>query len=155
MRGRLLLAASLALSLPAYGQDSGHVRLTFNHVALSVADLDRSVDFYGGVLNLAEISRESRSAGVRWFALGEGNELHLISHEYFSGEAVRVNKAVHMALQTSQFNDLLILLDANGIAYGDWSGTPNAVQARSDGVRQVFLQDPDGYLIEINSVGDE
>ena len=155
IRADLLFAASLALAFPACGQDVGHVTLAFNHIALSVADLDRSASFYGGVLNLSELSRERRSTGVRWFSLGEGKELHLISHEYFSGEVVRVNKAVHFALATDRFEELLTLLQAKGIAYGDWSGTPKTIELRSDGVRQVFLQDPDGYWIEINSVGEK
>jgi catechol 2,3-dioxygenase-like lactoylglutathione lyase family enzyme len=155
MRLNLLLAASFALALPAHGQDGGQIPLTFNHFALSVKELDRSADFYGRVLNLPELSRGARSNGVRWFALGDGKELHLISPEYFRGDAVQINKAVHLALTTSRFDDMLKLLDSKGIAYGNWSGTPKAVEKRSDGVRQVFLKDPDGYWIEINSVAEQ
>jgi catechol 2,3-dioxygenase-like lactoylglutathione lyase family enzyme len=155
MRKGLLFAASLTLALAARGQESGELTLTFNHLALSVKDIDRSADLYGRVLNLRELSRGARSKGVRWFSLGEGKELHLISSEYYRGGSARINKAVHLALATHRFNDMLTLLDSKGIAYRDWSGTPKAVDKRSDGVRQVFLKDPDGYWIEINSVGEK
>jgi hypothetical protein len=80
-------------------------------------------------------------------------ELHLIAPEFFRGSAVQTNKAVHLALTTSRFDELVELLESKGVAYGNWDGTPKAIQKRSDGVDQVFLQDPDGHWIEINSVG--
>lgn len=149
------LLLTSALAVPANAQESGQVTLTFNHLALSIKDLDRSANFYGGVLHLSEISRESPTDGVRWFSLGEGKELHLISRKYFQGNDIQINKAVHLALTTNRFDDLLEHLNASGIVYGDWSGSPNTVDRRSDGVRQVFLQDPDGYWIEINDVGEK
>lgn len=155
MKPVVYLALLLSLASPVLAQDPGELTLTFNHVALYVSDLDRSVDFYGGTLNLRELSRSARSPGVRWFSLGEGKELHLIAPEYFNGDAVRTNKAVHFALTTRRFDDLLKLLDAKGIAYGNWNETPKAVEIRSDGAKQIFLRDPDGYWIEINSVGDK
>ena len=131
------------------------MRLTFNHLALSVKDLDVSADFYKCVLNLSELSEEARSKGVRWFSLGGGNELHLISHEYYKGDPVVTNKAIHLALTTKNFDDVLKLLDSHKMPYADWKGTLRHVKTRSDGVKQVFLQDPDGYWIEINSVGEK
>lgn len=131
--------------------DVERVSLTFDHVALSVADVDRSTEFYGRVLNLAEIRKGTLTAGVRWFSLGEGRELHLISVQYYRGDPVKTNKAVHLALTTDRFDEFLKQLDTDGVAYGDWQGAARKVQVRSDGVRQIFFQDPDGYWIEVNS----
>lgn len=39
------------------------------------------------------------------------------------------------------------------IAYSDWPGKPNTVTVRADGVKQIYLQDPDGYWIEVNDAG--
>lgn len=130
-------------------------KLVFNHMALSVKDLNVSADFYGCVLNLHELSKQSRSKGVRWFSLGEGKELHLISQEYYKGDHVVINKAVHLALAASNFDEVLKLLDSHQVPYGDWKGALKQVKIRSDGVKQVFLQDPDGYWIEINSTGEK
>lgn len=148
------VAVCLALAAPVHGQGSGELALQFNHVALHVTDIERSATFYGRTLQLDELARASVTPGVRWFSLGGGTELHLIGPEYYRGEAVHTNRAVHMALTTPRFDELLRYLERAGVAYGDWSGTHRAVQRRSDGVRQVFLQDPDGYWIEINSAGE-
>jgi catechol 2,3-dioxygenase-like lactoylglutathione lyase family enzyme/ketosteroid isomerase-like protein len=134
-------------------QQTSQSLLVFNHVALSVKDLDVAADFYGRVLNLHELSKESRAKGVRWFSLGEGKELHLISHEYYKGDNVVINKAVHLALASSNFDEVLKLLDSHKVRYGNWTGTLRQIDTRSDGVKQIFLQDPDGYWIEINNAG--
>ncbi len=36
--------------------------------------------------------------------------------------------------------------------FDDWTGKKNRIQHRSDGVDQIYIQDPDGYWIEINTV---
>jgi hypothetical protein len=74
-----------------------------------------------------------------------------ISPEYFRGDPVHANKAVHLALTTDRFEEVLRLLDASRVHYGDWTGSLRKVETRSDGVSQVFLQDPDGYWIEFNN----
>jgi catechol 2,3-dioxygenase-like lactoylglutathione lyase family enzyme len=136
-------------------KEAGHVQLTFDHLALSVNDVDRSAEFYSRVLNLSEIDRQARAKGVRWFSLGNGQQLHLISHEYYQGGPVKINKAVHLALATDHFAEFLKQLDADGVAYGDWRGGPKQVETRSDGVKQVYFQDPDGYWIEVNDAGQK
>lgn len=136
-------------------QDVEPVTLTFNHVALSVANMARSAEFYGRVLNLGELRKGTLIAGVRWFSLGEGKELHLISHEYYRGDPVKINKAVHFALTTDRFDEFIKMLETNGVTYGDWQGSSRTVNTRSDGIRQIFFQDPDGYWIEVNSTGKQ
>ena len=42
-------------------------------------------------------------------------------------------------------------LKARGMNWQDFAGNVGQVsQTRSDGVRQIFFRDPDGYWIEIN-----
>jgi lactoylglutathione lyase len=111
--GLLFAAITIAGVLPAAGQQAPE--LVFNYLALSVKDLDASAKFYGGVLNLHELTNGVGTNGVRWFSLGEGKELHLISHEYYNGTPVAVNRAVHLALTTSDFDGVLKLLDAHHV----------------------------------------
>ena len=120
----------------------------FNHLAVSVKDVDRSANFYKEVLNLPEITNRSKLEGVRWFSLGGEMELHLIS---FVTEKVTVNKAVHLAVTTPEIDAFVKRLDSFKITYSDWPGTVNKVHIRADGIKQVFFQDPDGYWIEVNS----
>jgi len=125
---------------------------TFNHLALSVKSLDESASFYKDVMQLQEITNKTKMDGIRWFSLGEGKELHLIS---FLKEPVIINKAVHLALSTSNFEAFIKTLETKNIPYSDWPGTPNKINMRADGIKQIFFQDPNGYWIEVNSVGNK
>jgi len=121
---------------------------TFNHIALSVKDLDKSASFYKDVLQLQEITNKTKMEGIRWFSLGEGKELHLIS---LLKEPVTINKAVHFALTAPNLDAFVKKLNTMKIPYSDWPGTPNKINMRADGIQQIYLQDPDGYWIEVNS----
>ncbi|MBL0081947.1 MAG: VOC family protein [Saprospiraceae bacterium] len=147
-----ILAYLVFFSYTLLGQSSPKLNITFNHLALSVKDVNRSAEFYTTVLGLAEITNKTKMEGIRWFSLGEGKELHLIS---LVKDTVVINKAVHLALTTNNFDTLLKTLIENKIAYSDWPGTPNKVNIRADGIKQVYFQDPDGYWVEVNSVGEE
>ena len=141
----------LLVLLPAMvsAQHESSYNFTFNHVAISVADVDKSAAFYHDILNLVEITNRSEIPGIRWFNLREGQELHLIS--ILNKEEVIVNKAVHMAVATPHFDSFVKKLEANKIPFSDWPGKAGTVNIRADGIKQIFFQDPDGYWIEVNS----
>lgn len=140
----------LALSLFLKAQDTASINFTFNHLALSVKNANQSADYYSTVLNLREITNRTKMDGIRWFSLGEGKELHLIST---IKENVTINKAVHLALTTSSFDAFIKRLDKTNIIYSDWPGTFHKINIRADGIKQIYFQDPDGYWIEVNSAG--
>ena len=148
---KFCLFSVLLVSLFAAAQEGNTPVLRFNHLALSVKDPDRSAEFYKTVLHLPEITNKTRMEGIRWLSLGEGKELHLIS---IIKEPVTINKAVHLALTTTAFDVFIRGLQERQIPYSDWPGTPGKINVRADGIRQVFFQDPDGYWIEVNSVGE-
>jgi lactoylglutathione lyase len=141
-----LIAISCAGLLHA--QDSASFKFSFNHLAISVKDVNRSAEFYSTVLQLTEITNRSKIDGIRWFVLGDGRELHLIS---VIKENVTINKALHPGLSTTGFEVFMKHFVALKIPYSDWPGKPNTVNIRADGIKQIFFQDPDGYWIEVNS----
>ncbi len=149
MKRVIIFLISIQFSLCIFAQDRIDYLITFDHVALSVQDVDKSATFYQNVLNLSEITNKSKTDGIRWFSLGEKKELHLISTIH---DSIVLNKAVHFAVSISEFDLFIQNLKATNITFSDWSGNLNKVTVRADGIKQVYIQDPDGYWIEINSV---
>lgn len=132
-----------------YAQTINPFALKLDHVALSVKDLNRSINFYTKVLKLYEITNLTRKEGIRWVSLGDGKELHLVST---IKDPVFINKAVHLAFKSANFDALIQELKTLHITYFDWPGTVNKITVRADGIKQIYIQDPDGYWIEFNSV---
>jgi lactoylglutathione lyase len=148
MKKTIILIICLACTGLLRAQDSATFDFNFNHMALSVKDLNVSAEFYKNVFQLKEITNRSKIEGIRWLSLREDKELHLIS--ILKGN-ITINKAIHLALTTQNFDAFIKRLDGMSIAYSDWPGTPRAVTKRADGVKQIYFQDPDGYWIEINN----
>lgn len=132
------------LSFPAFAQQ---FELKYHHTALLVSDLDKSADFYGGVLQLKEIEVPYSNPVLRWFSLGEDLQLHLIQDTM---EGIKLHKAIHIALNVSNFDAFVNYLEENKVPYSDWLGEAGKVAIRGDGVKQVYVQDPDAHWIEIN-----
>lgn len=141
-----------SLSIMTKAQDTVNYRFSFNHLALSVKDVARAAEFYKTVLHLPEIENRTKKEGIRWVSLGEGKELHLIST---TPGAIVITKAVHLALTTPRFADFIKELEQKKVPFSDWPGTAGKINVRPDGILQIYLQDPDGYWIEVNSVAQK
>ena len=146
-----IITLFLAISFTGWlqAQDSATIKFSFNHLALSVKDVNRSAAFYATVLKLPEIVNRTKIEGIRWFVLADGKELHLIS---IIKKKFVINKAIHMGLSTNNFDEFIQRLVALKIPYSDWPGKPNTVNIRTDGIKQMYFQDPDGHWIEVNNV---
>lgn len=149
MKRIILFVSCYLIMLSAIGQE---LSLSLNHIALSVKDVNATAQFYSSILGLQEITNRTKSEGIRWFSLQDGKELHLVST---IKEPVTINKAVHIALTTSNMDALIKKLVANNITYSDWPGTLNKVTVRADGILQIYFQDNNGYWIEVNSVAGD
>ncbi len=121
---------------------------TFDHIALSVRDVAKSVCFYQQVFDLTEIENTASNSKTRWLLLGENKQLHLIPR---TKAEIKTNKAVHFALSTSSFDAFIQHLNKLYIPYSDWPNSPNKDYVRKDGIKQVYFQDPNGYWIEVNN----
>jgi lactoylglutathione lyase len=121
------------------------MRTHFNHIALYVADLERSTAFYRDVIQAEVIADPFQDDRHVWFRIGEHNQLHLIGH----GESPDVGN-MHIAFSVPSLDDFLGRLKEFGIRHENGKGTASKARMRPDGVKQMYLHDPDGYWIEIN-----
>jgi len=134
-----------------FGQVSGQgagMNFTFDHYAINVSDLDRSVEFYQKYFFVEEIYDGTEEEHVRWFSLGNNQELHIIAVKDLN---INVPKGIHMALTTSDLDKYIAYLEKYNEEYFDWPGVSGKVTTRPDKIRQVYIQDLDGYWIEINN----
>ncbi|MAN28277.1 MULTISPECIES: VOC family protein [Mesonia] len=120
---------------------------SFNHIALSVKNVNESFQFYQKVFQFKEIENTASNSKTRWLSIHEGKQLHLIPRPTAE---IKTNKAVHFALATSTLAAFIIHLKKLNIDYSDWINSPDKDYIRKDGIRQVYFQDPDGYWIEVN-----
>ena len=128
--------------------DSGFgFSVAYDHTAIHVADLGRSVAFYRQIFGLEEIEAPGDPEVIRWVSLGGDDQLHFIDYD---GDVPETDKAVHIALVVSDLDALVAHVEAEGVPYSDWPGAASVLSLRPDGVRQIYVQDPDGYWIEVN-----
>ena len=120
----------------------------FDHVAINVSDQQRSVDFYAGAFGLKEIPAPFPKGGPRWMELAGGISLHLQS---LPEKITPPQRAVHFAIAVPDLAPVIAYLDSHHIRWTDSQGRVAQVQAiRTDRVRQIYVQDPDGYWVEVN-----
>ena len=118
-----------------------------DHVAIHVQDLKRSAEFYRSVLHLERIEDPFKDDKHVWFRLGAREELHVIAGR--SGP-VRDDIDVHLAVRVTSLPKFCDHLRRLGVNYVNARREQSATTKRPDGVIQVYLQDPDGYWIEVN-----
>jgi catechol 2,3-dioxygenase-like lactoylglutathione lyase family enzyme len=111
-----------------------------NHVALHVADIERSVEFYRDVLRLEPIPRPAFTFPGAWFRLGVDQELHLIGER--TREVNSQTRGNHFALLVDDFDAWERYLTENKVHFA-----PR--RTRPDGALQLYVIDPDGHYIEL------
>jgi catechol 2,3-dioxygenase-like lactoylglutathione lyase family enzyme len=122
-----------------------------DHVTLIVKDLEASRCFYCDVLGMEQIHRPAFSFGGSWFQAGE-TQIHLIlEHEDtpVAGEDMSRQKASsryrHFAFEVEDGHKAVEQLKELGVPLLTGS------QERPDGAVQLFVRDPDGYVVELCS----
>ena len=142
----VIAIALISGSATSYQERTKIPTVTFDHIALNVADLDASVAFYSGVFGFQEIPAAAK--GRRWLSLGNGVALHLLGGRTV---AVADNRSVHFAVTTDNLPLIIQRLKERAMPWSDFAGSQATVgTVRTDGVRQIFFRDPDGYWIEVN-----
>ena len=122
-----------------------------NHTAVFVVDLKKSTAFYTEILGLDTIPEPFHDGKHTWLSTGPGSALHIIAgspgrKEYY--------KSQHTCYSVPSVDLFLEKLKKAGMKWEDWDGKPYGITTRVDGVKQVWLQDPDGYWVEVNDDHD-
>ena len=117
-----------------------------NHLSVHVANPERSVEFYIRHFGLERLPTGSTTSTTRWLRAGSF-ELHLVGGRTAT---VSTPRQLHLALRVNDLVAVTAGLDADRVQWGDLAGAQRVVQTRADGVRQIYLQDPDGYWVEVN-----
>jgi len=143
--GLVLLTSSLTLNAQ---DDNSEFDFYFDHESLVVTNLMKTGDFYRDVLKLKEIPHPDNAPGFRWFKIRGNAQLHLIKKEVV---AFKKDKSIHLSLSTQNLEAVIMHLIEKDIDFYNWPGEKGSVSDRSDGVKQIYIQDPDGYWVEINT----
>lgn len=126
------------------------------HCALIVRDVEKSSWFYGTALGLEEIPRpHTFTFAGAWFRGGD-SEIHLIAAGDTTapaglgdaGPGKATGLATHVAFEVTDLAPIVARLEEHGV---EIAGGP--VQ-RGDGFRQIWLLDPDGYMVEFFEQSD-
>ena len=118
----------------------------FDHIALYVSDLEKSVAFYQTIFELKPIPNPFLS-GKAWFTLDGNIQLHLIENET---NKFSISERSHFCFSVSSIETFLGTLAQNEIPFSDFAGNQNKIRLRPDGIQQIYFQDPDGYWWEVN-----
>jgi lactoylglutathione lyase len=137
---------------------SDHVK-SVNHIAILVSDVSKSSQFYRNVIGLEQIRRPNFDSHGAWFTMGNC-ELHLIKGKpvVHEGDDLVVG---HISLDAVNVGAVLAKLQKMNVPFrkntsvpagkdaGSMNTNSNNDMMSSKIVTQFFIQDPDGYYLEI------
>jgi lactoylglutathione lyase len=118
-----------------------------NHTAIYVIDIEKAGNFYTQLIGLDTVPEPFHDGKHIWYKTAEHTMLHVIQgatqkKEYYKNQ--------HTCFTVTNFNAFIEKLNALNWSYEDVAGNKNKITTRVDGVHQIWLQDPDGYWLEIN-----
>mgnify|MGYP000344810888 FL=1 len=124
-------------------QSKAHI----NHTAIYVVDIQKTGDFYSNIIGLDTVPEPFHDGKHIWYSTGAHTMLHVIAGATAKKD---YDKNQHTWFTVPEFNQFIKKLQALNWPYEDVAGNKNAITTRVDGVHQIWLQDPDGYWLEIN-----
>ena len=117
----------------------------FTHVSITVTDIGKAREFYTGTLGFAEIDRPAFNFPGIWYSLGGDLQLHIILNDELVRPAVERERIEarypHFALWTEDCDAAAARIEELGLVCRDVFSGPT-------GLRQVFVKDPDGNMVE-------
>jgi lactoylglutathione lyase len=128
--------------LTSWSFSFGQIQITgINHVALAVEDIRASTVFYRDIIGLQVLPVPEELKGIRsWFQIAPGQELHLLTGR--RSPVDHDKNGSHFSLTIPDADPVEEYLNLKGITYHR--------QQRFDSAWQIYISDPDGYVIELN-----
>ena len=105
-----------------------------------------------GFIQKYSVSSRSTTAPTSRTSVGYGigglDVLHVTEADF---GRTHLEKQTHFAISVDDFDAFVQSLRNKGVTFCDWHGNENLITGRPDGFRQVYVRDPDNYLVEINN----
>ncbi len=124
---------------------------TIDHITLVVKDLDRSAKFYGELLGMESVERPAFGFPGLWFQAGD-TQIHMNVDSPEAGPAglpefqgEKPSRGFHFAFEVESCDAAAEKLRECGVVI------IAGPRSRPDGPRQLYIYDPDGYLVELYS----
>lgn len=114
--------------------------MRLDHVALTVADRERSAAFYAAHFGLTSRVHEDDHLLI----LGSGDDGSLLALSEGPPAASRLPRTNHFGFRAASGNDVRAARERLGN-----SGVPETEWQDSDGFVRVQVMDPDGYRVEL------
>ena len=127
-----------------------------HHVLVAADDLERSRQFYSGVLELEEINRPAFAYPGIWYKIGDGQQqLHIIVRSEATIRRKKPNDPddIHFALRMESYRDTLAWLRNKGFRDDVPEADLSKMELRPTslaGFPQIYILDPDRNIIEFN-----
>ena len=122
-------------------------QIKVNHIAVHVSDLETSKKFYASIVGLKEIEEPFKDGLHAWYDIGGGAALHIIEAPNVPTQISKVN---HLCFSMEDMDSFIKTLQDTNYQFESWPGEKGKVTIRVDGIRQIYIQDPDGMWLEIN-----
>ncbi len=122
-------------------------QIKVNHIAAHVSNLETSKEFYKNIVGLTEIEEPFKDGLHAWYDIGGGAALHIIEAPNIPTEISKVN---HLCFSMKDMDSFIQTLKDTNYPFESWTGEKSKVTIRVDGIRQIYIQDPDGMWLEIN-----
>ncbi|MFN8436796.1 MAG: VOC family protein [Cytophagales bacterium] len=120
------------------------MKLKLDHYSIYSFKLEESIKFYSEVLGLKTLPRPEFNFPGHWFEIGNGQELHIISGRTQNISDLPQTRNIHYAFDCDDIASFEIHLKKFNLP-------TIGPKTRPDGIVQIFIQDPDGYWIEITA----
>lgn len=139
-----ILLFAVWISFQSVAQSGAKIEVVkHNHVALQVKDIAASTKFYKEVLGLEPVPVPDSLKAIRfWFKLGTDQQIHLLAGR--TEPVINDRNGSHFALFVQSITAAETYLKEYKMNFHK--------QVRFDGTVQIYLSDPDGYLIELNEI---